>query len=175
MCQWKNTRLQNVFFFLQKKAIARTTTITTVTASTATTTTAYGFQHCTTTKQNNNDNNKTEIQLPDLFSMVPFLRRHPPWQTYIYKGVKVRLAHACFISTEDFPLEIDCGHHICKSTSIKRKMCQWKNTRLQNDFAKALPQLQLSLLLLLLLLAYEFQHCTRTKQKTITTTKLKYN
>ena len=64
--------------FLQKKTIARTTTITTVTASTATTTTAYGFQHCTTTKQNNNDNNKTEIQLPDLFSMVPILRRHPP-------------------------------------------------------------------------------------------------
>ena len=29
-------------------------------------------------QHNNNDNNKTEIQLPDLFSMVPFLRRHPP-------------------------------------------------------------------------------------------------
>ena len=64
--------------FWTKKTIARTTTITTVIANTATTTTAYGFQHCTTTKQNNNDNNKTEIQLPDLFSMVPFLRRHPP-------------------------------------------------------------------------------------------------
>ena len=67
-------------FLLQQKTIARTTTITTVTANTATTTTttAYGFQHCTTTKQNSNDNNKTEIQLPDLFSMVPILRRHPP-------------------------------------------------------------------------------------------------
>ena len=65
--------------FFCKKTIARTTTIPTVTASTATTTTtAYGFQHCTTTKQNNNDNNKTEIQLPELFSMVPILRRHPP-------------------------------------------------------------------------------------------------
>ena len=73
-----NEKTRDCKMFLDKKTIARTTTITTVTASTATTTTAYGFQHCTTTKQNNNDNNKTEIQLPDLFSMVPILRRHPP-------------------------------------------------------------------------------------------------